>query len=324
MAYFHCLISGGSSGGGYTLTVTCDAAFAGTTITCTDGVTTLTSTCPSSSPYVVEFEIPNGGDWTISGVVSGQTVSTGVSFPISATLNATIQQTVTIYSAKEDTISYVDIDGATQTITFASGATSKQVTIEIELEGSSITFTSGVAKDPSNLSNYYSKTVTITDNTTDVYLMPDNALYWYGNECTSLSGGWSGSGYSYNGTNNGDLTKNTNSILMDISSGSSWKWLGVASAVDLTDYDKVSAIGYINNSTLVTSFYATVTSLTGNNYIGFGAQYANNGHWDNVIAVGSSKTMSSSALKWTRDNLQSQSAAHTSAVYVYAVLLETS
>lgn len=81
MAYFHCLIGGGSSGGGYELTVTCDADFASSTITCTDGVTTLTQTCPSSSPYEVVFEIPNGGDWTISGVYQGDTISTQISIP---------------------------------------------------------------------------------------------------------------------------------------------------------------------------------------------------------------------------------------------------
>lgn len=197
MAYFHCLIGGGSSGGGYELTVTCDADFAGTTITCTDGVTTLTQTCPSASPYEVVFEIPNGGDWTISGVVGGHTVSTGVNIPTSAELIATIQQTVTIYSAKEDTVTYTDIYGDTQTEVFASGESSKQITIDIDVSGSSITFTSGVAKDPTNLSNAYSKTVTISGNTTSIYLMPDNAGYWYGYidnnlvEELSTTNGWS-------------------------------------------------------------------------------------------------------------------------------------
>ena len=194
MAYFHCLIGGGSSGGGYTLTVTCDSQFAGTTITCTDGTTTLTATCPSASPYEVEFEIPNGGDWTISGVVSGQTITTGVSIPTTATLEAIVQKTITIYSAKEDTITYTDIYGDTQTEVFASGQSSKQITVDVIASGSSITFTSGVAKDPSNLSNYYSKTVTIDSNTTDVYVMPENTLFWWGykdsnlEECTSANG----------------------------------------------------------------------------------------------------------------------------------------
>ena len=88
MAYFHCLIGGGSSGGGYELTVTCDADFAGTTITCTDGVTTLTQTCPSASPYEVVFEIPNGGEWTISGIISGQTYSTAIDIPDSLELHS--------------------------------------------------------------------------------------------------------------------------------------------------------------------------------------------------------------------------------------------
>ena len=189
MAYFHCLIGGGSSGGGYELTVTCDAGFAGTTITCTDGVTTLTQTCPSSSPYEVVFAIPNGGEWTISGVVGGRTVSTGVNIPTSASLIAIVQQTVTIYSAKEDTISYTDIDGATQTITFASGETSKQVQITIEANGSAITFTSSVAKNPNNLSQDYSKTFTITTSTTELYLMPDavKKFYWYGYEPNAMT-----------------------------------------------------------------------------------------------------------------------------------------
>lgn len=225
MAYFHCLIGGGSSGGGYELTVTCDADFAGTTITCTDGVTTLTQTCPSASPYEVVFEIPNGGDWTISGVVSGKTITTGVNIPTSASLFATIRQTVTIHSAKEDTISYTDIDGATQTITFASGATSKQVQIAIEPNGSSITFTSSVAKNPDNLSQDYSKTFTITTSTTDIYLMPDavKTLYWWGYESDgiedlSTANGWSGTFTAPSHNTNDITTTSTGSVYNGVGS----------------------------------------------------------------------------------------------------------
>lgn len=280
MAYFHCLIGGGSSGGGYELTVTCDSAFAGTTITCTDGTTTLTQTCPSSSPYEVVFEIPNGGDWTISGTTGGHTVSTGVSIPTSAELIATIQQTVTIYSAKEDTISYVDIDGATQTITFASGESSKQVTIEIEASGSSITFTSGVAKDPSDLTADYSKTVTITDNTTDVYLMPDGAIYWYGYE-----------GYTYVGKGNplqsgwtaNDVTKNTNNISYTSNTTASQQWSAVWSGIDATSKTKFKGIV---NSALIS---VDISSLGSNLYCAFGAHNNATGSpiwtWDITLAT---------------------------------------
>ena len=64
MNYFHCIV--GNSGNAVTLTVTCDSEFAGQTISCSDGTTTLTKTCPSNSPYTVKFAIPNSGTWTVS------------------------------------------------------------------------------------------------------------------------------------------------------------------------------------------------------------------------------------------------------------------
>lgn len=270
MAYFHCLIGGGSSGGGYTLTVTCNAAFAGTTITCTDGVTTLTKTCPSASPYEVEFDIPNGGDWTISGVVAGQTVSTGVNIPTSLNLNALIQQTVTIHSAKEDTISYIDIDGATQTITFASGATSKQVQITINPNGSSITFTSSVAKNPNNLSQDYSKTFTITPSTTEIYLMPDavKTLYWYGYESDNFEDVSTANGWTFSYTMQ-TPTHNANEIDLSTSSGSVTKGIGSKESINTNKiHGIVQSTGTSGNISLrssknfTTATSSLVTSLT--------------------------------------------------------------
>ena len=94
--------------GGITITVTCGSAFAGQVISCSDGTTTFTKTCPSSSPYVIEFTGMYSGVWTISGVASGTTITrqivisdidttldskiTGLSF---ADANAMAQQLVT-------------------------------------------------------------------------------------------------------------------------------------------------------------------------------------------------------------------------------------
>lgn len=75
MNRFRCTIASG--GGALTLTVTCESAFAGATITATDGTTTLTKTCPSSSPYEVVFNLPNGGTWTISSGNDSVTVYFG-------------------------------------------------------------------------------------------------------------------------------------------------------------------------------------------------------------------------------------------------------
>lgn len=77
---FRCTLA---SGGAWILTVTTDSTFAGQTVTCTDGTTILTQIFPSTSPYTVEFKIPNGGTWTIS---SG-TTSTSVTIPDSAELH---------------------------------------------------------------------------------------------------------------------------------------------------------------------------------------------------------------------------------------------
>ena len=79
MAYFECIVgNGGGSAVGNTLIVACDADFAGTTISCSKSGTTYTKTCPSSSPYTVEFNGLDAGTWTVSGSVSGQSYSTSV------------------------------------------------------------------------------------------------------------------------------------------------------------------------------------------------------------------------------------------------------
>lgn len=73
---FKCTLASGG-GDGADLIVTCSSNFAGSTITCTDGISyTKTQTCPSSSPYEVTFDSIPTGTYTISGVVSGQTFST--------------------------------------------------------------------------------------------------------------------------------------------------------------------------------------------------------------------------------------------------------
>ena len=83
MNLYECTLktSGGGGGGGtgVSLVVTCTSDFAGTTITCTDGTTTLTDTCPSSSPYTIEFQGIEAGTWTVIGVAGGTTYSETIS-----------------------------------------------------------------------------------------------------------------------------------------------------------------------------------------------------------------------------------------------------
>ena len=192
MAYFECVIGSGGSSADIPLLVTCSSAFAGLTITCTDGTTTLTAQCPSSSPYEILFSLPNDGTWTVSGTISGTTYSESIlvnNFEVE--LKNNIDLAVDFYSAANDTVSYTGIDGQTHTITTDSSGHAS-ATITIQPTGSSLTFTSSVADDitlpssgqqsyemPSSLGNY-SKTIALTSGTTEVYVMPDNVIYWYG------------------------------------------------------------------------------------------------------------------------------------------------
>ena len=245
-----------------TINVTYDDEFRGETVTCTLSGTTITKTAPSSG-NTMAFYPPTTGTWVIvSGQYSVNAVVSSLSTAVSVSLAARSTVTLTIYSAKEDTISYTDIDGDTQTITFDTDATSKQVSIEIEASGSSITFTSGVAKDPSNLSNDYSKTVTITSNTTEVYLMPDNALYWWGykdSDIDSLStaNGWSISIGAYEFVN---PTFNSNNIQV---TGSAGKVQGVGNKTALS----ITKIHSIANQTSSDTSYGLYVLVAGNKTI---------------------------------------------------------
>lgn len=129
-----------------------------------------------------------------------------------------IVKTITIYSAANDTVSFSDISGEKTVVTDSSGEGSVKIFC---VDGLEITFTSSVAKNPSDLSQAYSKTVTIGANTTEVYVMPnDDVLYWYGyksSNCEDIStaNGWSGSTFVAPTYNTNDVR--LSSVIGDLS-----------------------------------------------------------------------------------------------------------
>ena len=161
MAYFHCLI-GGSGGGGYTLTVACDPDFAGTTITCTDEITTLTKSCPSTSPYEVEFNIPNGGYWTISGVYEGDIISTEVYIPDEVSLDI-------IHVPEGATVTPTD---DIQTWLKCAGITDKSYTTLAEVLADTETYS--VLLADSNACDYMVRSTTWVGNVGAVPVMTSN------------------------------------------------------------------------------------------------------------------------------------------------------
>ena len=221
----------------------------------------------TGSPYT--FTVHSAGTWTITSTYNGVTVTEDVVITTSGQTESVnmVSKTITvdIYSAAADTVSFTDETGAKTATTDSSGLASG-VSITYSLYAPNITFTSSVAKDPSNLSADYSKTVALTDATTEIALMPSGVIYWYGFEKTPLSK----SGITIFGASSTGLIKNTNSIqypsdanyyaqasesTIDVSSASTFKVIANSQG------SSAPIIGlYISNSSLTaqTTKYAEI------------------------------------------------------------------
>lgn len=208
-----------------------------------------TSLNVSSSDTGVATVSESSGVVTVTGVATGNATisvyaeesanyaqSNTVSISVDALFNITVN--VTVYSAASDTVSFTDATGAKTVTTNSSG--SGTVSVTISPSGQNITFTSSVAKNPSNLSQDYSKTVTIGANTTEVYIMPvDDALYWYGYkgnnfEEMSAENGW-GNNITFISP-----TYQTNKLIMTSTVNSQTSGIGTKNPI--SNYTKICAI----------------------------------------------------------------------------------
>lgn len=182
------------------------------TITIKKGSTTVGTTAFSSSGSAT-FRVHEIGMYTAECTYSGDTyysdavsVSEETTYPMSIDISTieTYEITATIYGAVGDTITYTD-DNGQQTVTTDSTGKAENVSITITQTTAgvdpSITFTSSIAKDPTDLTADYSKAVTITENMTEIYVMPDATIYWYGNNDNCPTGGGFMQGYKGAGSN---------------------------------------------------------------------------------------------------------------------------
>ena len=193
-----------SSGSEATITITYASEFYNKTITCTKGSTTLSDTTTSSGSTV--FTVDEEGTWTIS--CNGISISIDVVFNYESAL--TVTKTITVYSAASDTVSFSDLTGAKTVSTNENGVGT--VSVKVLPSGTSITFTSSIADTPTNLSQKYSKTITVDKNTTEVYVMPGTPIYWYGwkrEELSMKTNNWANVG---TGVWSGEITYYTNYI----------------------------------------------------------------------------------------------------------------
>ena len=147
-----------------------------------------------------------------------------------------------IHSAVEDSIYYLDSGSPVTFCGIASGDTGTVLASTIEaLKNQTVTLYSSVAKDPTNLSNDYSKAVRITPNVTEIYLMPLKCLYWYGHfdsncEVCSTANGWD-SNVTFNAP-----TLNKNDAVLSNGSGGTYprSALGTKNPITMTKMLNIS------------------------------------------------------------------------------------
>ena len=159
-------------------------------------------------------------------------------------------QTNIIHSAANDTI-YMMKDGSQEVLTTTDSNGVGTLDFTQFDDGVTYTLYSSVAKDPNNLSNDYSKNIRITKNrhgcTTEAYLMPDGAIYWYGNICNWLTGGLVKSGNSQGHTTN-DIIFNTSSFTLS-ANGANQDWgFQTANKIKITNEETIKINITANNN----------------------------------------------------------------------------
>ena len=137
------------------------------------------------------------------------------------------------------TAPYADVyymNGGTQTVLCTADGNGVGSVDWSDLDAGTYTLYSTVAKNPSDLSADYSKSVKITNTgiggTTEVWLMPDNALYWFGYRSDYIQNANATNGWSYSTYNYTPPTYQTDYISI---TGTSTNFSGVATK------DKVSS-----------------------------------------------------------------------------------
>lgn len=144
----------------------------------------------------------------------------------------TISLTLTLHGAKGDNIAIYDKDfSIVGSAIFDADTTSKEITLDV-IPNETYAFMSSISKALDGSTLNYSKSVILNKNVTDVYVMPESAIYWYGNSVVSFDKSLSavGSGIYEN-----------NDILMDNNTASAYSMCSL-SKFDLSGHTHVKAM----------------------------------------------------------------------------------
>lgn len=173
-------------------------------------------------------------------------------FRCTGSVRQTISLTLTLNGAKGDNIAIYDksfyIIGSA---IFDANATSKEITIDI-IPNETYTFMSSIAKALDGSTLNFSKSVVLNKNTSVVNVMPDRALYWYGN--TAESGSFTrvvvGSGSTF--------TENVNSLTFTVTAGNGIR----VTSNNNPSYSGTSKMKALATSNLYTEAYIEIVKPT--------------------------------------------------------------
>ena len=155
---------------------------------------------------------------------------------------------VTFYSASGETIKYKRQSSDKLILLGKADNTGKGNGTIICKDGETITFSGDIAKDTATGTTAYSKDIIITSDTTEIYVMPKGAIYWYGyNNIKAsgkaiLNGSYTTSGFIY--------TVSTHSITVGVNTNDYSSYGHVTDApVDITEYTNLKAniMSVLNN-----------------------------------------------------------------------------
>ena len=178
----------------------------------------------------------------------------------------------TINGAKEDSITIKDSNN--QTITTCNFDTCKTYGYVSKLllpAGQSYKFVSSVAKDTIVGTSNYTKTIYIEGNESELNIMPNGSVYWYGNPIKPMTA----TGYTYNNyPNSGSITYGNNKINIASSGSGNIAVFGTEASINFTQFTKLKVFEISNaddgfgiraatqKANIATDVLATISTVT--------------------------------------------------------------
>ena len=263
------------------------------TITVTKGGSTVGTTA-FSAQGTATFRVHETGTYTLTCTYGGEDYSESITIvagddgqtkPVSIEMLITYSINVTLWSAASDTVTFTDDNGQQIVVTAGQNdsgglAPGEKDNVSITITQPSIgvdptiTFTSSVAKDlvGGNVSTAYAKDITIHGNETEIFILPDSAVYWYGyavgdiiaNSYNSGVDGGQSSGTPTLAINNPDITITTSGGGTYATKGSVW----IKKELDLSNYTKIKSYykpensNYASPAIIASAFQQTYNTQT--------------------------------------------------------------